>query len=150
MHVSGNAINSAGLETDLINILEPASNTTSSTNTTTETTAEAPIVFEMSANRKAISEHAQKSMIFDNSSNGQASNAPGENASASAATESAQKQEEQSDEDNEKITITDTTHNYISQTAENKFTIYTTDEDEIIKEIEEKTKIDKDKIKKAI
>ena len=48
------------------------------------------------------------------------------------------------------MTITDTTYKYITQTAENKFIIYSTDEDEIIKQIEQKTKLDKDKIKRAI
>ena len=34
--------------------------------------------------------------------------------------------------------------------SENKFIIYSTDEDEIIEQIQEKTKLDKDKIKRAI
>ncbi len=76
--ITGNVINEDGLETDLTNILEPESN---ATNTTTETTAEASIVFE-------------------NSSNGQASNASGENATNNATTETIQQTQEQNIDEN--------------------------------------------------
>ena len=52
--------------------------------------------------------------------------------------------------EDKKITITDTTYKYIGQTAAHSFTINSIDEEEIIEKIQEKTKLDKDKIKRAI
>ncbi|MBI3026521.1 hypothetical protein HYY70_00255 [Candidatus Woesearchaeota archaeon] len=112
--ITGNVINEAGLETDLSNILEPASNTSATTDTSS-------------------AETTQASVIFDNSSNAQISNASGDNATNKQSTSTVQKQTQEQDDD-----------------IENKFTINSIDEDEIINEIEEKTKLDKDKIKRSI
>src|SRR3989338_1172172 len=87
--ITGNAINEAGLETDLSNILEPESNAAISTNTTAETTAEASIVVE-------------------NNSNVQTFNASGDNAASAA---------EPIADNDEKMTMTDTTYKYINQTG---------------------------------
>jgi len=87
--ITGNAINEAGLETDLSNILEPEINAAISTNTTAETTAEASIVVE-------------------NNSNVQTFNASGDNAASAA---------EPIADNDEKMTMTDTTYKYINQTG---------------------------------
>lgn len=74
---------------------------------------------------------AEASIVVENSSNVQTSTAPGENASASTTTITVQKEEE-------------------GQDGNERFTILTTDEDEIIEQIQEKTKLGKDKIRKAL
>jgi len=72
--ITSNAVNEAGLETDLSSILEPASNAASST--TAETTSEA-------------------SIIFENNSNVQTSNASGDNADTSQINQTIQQQTEE-------------------------------------------------------
>ena len=86
-----------------------------------------------------MSTTTEASIVFENSTNGQTSNASGENATNEKTTETIQKQPEEQDDEDEIIYVTD-----------NKFTLQTTDEDEIIEKIQEKTKLDKDKIKRAI
>jgi len=93
--VTGNAINEAGLETDLSSILEPQTNTTS--------------------------------VVVENNSNAS------DNATTSQINQTIQQQKEKTNE-----------------ASENKFTISSIDENEIIKQIGQRTKLSEEKIKQAI
>ncbi|MBI2658542.1 LamG domain-containing protein, partial [Candidatus Woesearchaeota archaeon] len=79
-------------------------------------------------------ETADVLIVAENSS--QTSNASGDNTANEQTPEIIQQQPEEQTE--------------ILETSENKFIISTTDEDEIIKQIQQKTKLDRDEIKRAI
>ena len=153
--ITGNIITEVPLQTDLSTILSNESATISNAE---NTTMQPTLIQNQSstANQSTPTTNATSqstSVIIKNNSN----NASGGNATNNQTTlsvqQNAEEQKNNLTDENEKMTIKDTTYKYINQTAqtsENKFTINSMDENEIIKEIEQKTKLSKEEIKRAI
>ena len=83
-----------------------------------------------------LNPESNATVIVENNSN----NASGDNQNILQINETIQKEEQSYENKKEKI----------KETSENKFTVSSINEDEIINQIEEKTNLGKDKIKKAI
>ena len=110
--ITGNLVSDVSLQTDLSKILEPASSTTTSTTQTNNT-----------------STNTTSTAVVDFVENN--SNATGENKTNNQTTSTILKQTEEQKNNVE---------NKITQTLENKFTINSADENEVIDKIKEKTK----------